>query len=209
MDGIARTPETQRQYLETIRVKAADLNHIVSQLFLFSEMELGEEPEKSCEIRLDEAVEDIVSTLREEYQDKGLSIVIETEPFTMNADPIQIRRIFTNIMENRLKYKKKEQGRLFITLRRTENGCRLSIFVDGEETELKNKEYELILFLMLNVDMVFDRETLYERVWGIEAMGDNATVAVHINRLREKIEKDPANPQYIETVWGAGYRFRG
>ena len=83
------------------------------------------------------------------------------------------------------------------------------VFVDGKEAELKNKEYELLLFLMLNVDMVFDRETLYEKVWGLEAMGENATVAVHINRLREKLEKDPANPRYIETVWGAGYRFRG
>ena len=83
------------------------------------------------------------------------------------------------------------------------------VFVEGQEVELKNKEYELLLFLMLNVDMVFDRETLYEKVWGLEAMGDNATVAVHINRLREKLEKDPANPRYIETVWGAGYRFRG
>lgn len=83
------------------------------------------------------------------------------------------------------------------------------VFVDAREVELKNKEYELLLFLMLNVDIVFDRETLYEKVWGLEAMGDNATVAVHINRLREKLEKDPANPRYIETVWGAGYRFRG
>lgn len=83
------------------------------------------------------------------------------------------------------------------------------VFVDGREADLKNKEYELLLFLMLNVDMVFDRETLYEKVWGLEALGDNATVAVHINRLREKLEKDPAHPRYIETVWGAGYRFRG
>lgn len=83
------------------------------------------------------------------------------------------------------------------------------VFVEGQEVELKNKEYELLHFLMLNVDMVFDRETLYEKVWGLEAMGDNATVAVHINRLREKLEKDPANPRCIETVWGAGYRFRG
>ncbi len=83
------------------------------------------------------------------------------------------------------------------------------VFADDREIELKNKEYELLLFLMLNVDMVFDRETLYEKVWGLEAMGDNATVAVHINRLREKIEKNPAKPRYIETVWGAGYRFRG
>ncbi len=83
------------------------------------------------------------------------------------------------------------------------------VFARGREVELKNKEYELLLFLMLNVDLVFDRETLYEKVWGLEALGDNATVAVHINRLREKLEKDPAKPRYIETVWGAGYRFRG
>lgn len=83
------------------------------------------------------------------------------------------------------------------------------IFVDGKEVFLKNKEYELLLFFMLNVDTVFSREALYERIWGLDAMGDNATVAVHINRLRAKIERDPENPRYIQTVWGAGYRFRG
>ena len=82
------------------------------------------------------------------------------------------------------------------------------IFVDGAEIELKNKEYELLLFLMSNPDIVFSRETLYERIWGYDAMGDNATVAVHINRLREKIEKKPSEPRYIQTVWGAGYRFK-
>ena len=82
------------------------------------------------------------------------------------------------------------------------------VFVKEKEVILKNKEYELLLFLMTNADMVFDKETLYERIWGMDAMGDNATVAVHINRLREKIEDDPSNPRYIETVWGSGYRFR-
>lgn len=82
------------------------------------------------------------------------------------------------------------------------------VYVQNREVELKNKEYELLLFLMLNADIVFSREILYEKVWGYEAMGDNATVAVHINRIREKIEKDPQNPEYIETVWGAGYRFK-
>ena len=62
---------------------------------------------------------------------------------------------------------------------------------------------------MQNPDVVFSRETLYERIWGMDAMGDNATVAVHINRLREKMENDPSNPRYIQTVWGAGYRLRG
>lgn len=83
------------------------------------------------------------------------------------------------------------------------------VYVRGQEVELKNKEYELLMFFMLNVDIVFDRETLYERIWGMDALGDNATVAVHINRLREKIELDPGQPQYIQTVWGAGYRFKG
>ena len=82
------------------------------------------------------------------------------------------------------------------------------VFVKEREISLKNKEYELLLFLVTNADMVFDKETLYERIWGMDSVGDNATVAVHINRLREKIEDDPSDPHYIETVWGAGYRFR-
>lgn len=81
------------------------------------------------------------------------------------------------------------------------------VYVEGREVELTNKEYELLLFFMLNVDVVFSREQLYERIWGWDAMGDSATVAVHINRLRKKIEQDPANPRYIVSVWGAGYRF--
>ena len=78
------------------------------------------------------------------------------------------------------------------------------VFVKEKEISLKNKEYELLLFLVTNADMVFDKETLYERIWGMDSVGDNATVAVHINRLREKIEDDPSDPHYIETVWGAG-----
>ncbi|WP_313186842.1 response regulator transcription factor [Lacrimispora sp.] len=82
------------------------------------------------------------------------------------------------------------------------------VYVNDLEIELKNKEYELLLFMALNEDVVFNRETLYERIWGMEAMGDNATVAVHINRLRDKIEEDPGNPLYIQTVRGAGYRLK-
>lgn len=82
------------------------------------------------------------------------------------------------------------------------------VFVDGAEVALKNKEYALLRFLLSNPDIVFSKETLYERIWGYDAMGDNATVVVYINRLREKIEKDPSHPRYIQTVWGAGYRFK-
>lgn len=82
------------------------------------------------------------------------------------------------------------------------------VFKHGEEIELKNKEYELFLFLVMNADIVFDKETLYEKVWGLDSLGDTATVTVHINRLREKLEDDPSKPKHIKTVWGAGYRFK-
>lgn len=82
------------------------------------------------------------------------------------------------------------------------------VFVKGTEIDLKNKEYELLLFFMNNIDIVFNKDQLYEKVWGFDALGENSTVAVHINRLREKIEDDPGNPKYLRTVWGAGYRFK-
>jgi len=82
------------------------------------------------------------------------------------------------------------------------------VYVDNREFELKNKEYELLLFFVSNPDVVFSKEQLYEKIWGMDAFGDLKTVAVHINRIREKIEKDAQNPIYIQTVWGAGYRFK-
>lgn len=82
------------------------------------------------------------------------------------------------------------------------------VYVDNQEVELKNKEYEMLLFFVSNPDMVFSKEYLYERIWGMDAFGDLKTVAVHINRIREKIETDPQNPAHIQTVWGAGYRFK-
>jgi len=82
------------------------------------------------------------------------------------------------------------------------------VYIRGNEVDIKNKEFELLLFLVTNADIVFNREQLYERIWGFEALGDNATVAVHINRIREKIEDEPSQPKYIQTVRGAGYRFK-
>ncbi|MBR1581365.1 MAG: response regulator transcription factor [Selenomonadaceae bacterium] len=81
------------------------------------------------------------------------------------------------------------------------------VFVDGREIKLTNLEFELLNFLAQHPNVVFNREVLFERIWGLEALGDSATVTVHVNRLRDKIEPDPNRPKYIETVWGAGYRF--
>ena len=83
------------------------------------------------------------------------------------------------------------------------------VLTAGREVSLTNREFELLAFLAQNPGIVFSRERLFERVWGLDAAGDTATVMVHINRIREKIEPDPAKPIYIETLWGAGYRFHG
>ena len=82
------------------------------------------------------------------------------------------------------------------------------ILTNGVELPLKNREYELLLFLMRHPGQVFSREDLYEMIWGLESMGDNITVAVHIGRIREKLEDDPASPKLLQTVWGVGYRLR-
>ena len=81
------------------------------------------------------------------------------------------------------------------------------VMVKGKEVTMTNKEFELLLFLAQNPNIVFSRDTLFDRIWGMDAIGDTATVTVHVNRIREKIEEDPSNPVYIETIWGAGYRF--
>lgn len=81
------------------------------------------------------------------------------------------------------------------------------VYVNGKEVTLTAKEYALLLFLASNPDRVFSKDELFEKVWGLDSMGDLATLTVHIRKIREKIEADPANPQYIKTIWGVGYRF--
>jgi DNA-binding response OmpR family regulator len=80
------------------------------------------------------------------------------------------------------------------------------VFKDQIEIKLPNQEFKLLVFLASNPNIVFSKERLFEKIWGLDYIGDMATVTVHINRIREKIEKDSKNPKIIETVWGAGYR---
>lgn len=80
------------------------------------------------------------------------------------------------------------------------------VFKGEEEIKLPNREFELLKFLSMNPNIVFSKEHLFETIWGYDYVGDSATVVVHINRIREKLERDPKNPVIIETVWGAGYR---
>jgi len=77
----------------------------------------------------------------------------------------------------------------------------------NEEIKLPNKKFELLKFLAMNLNIIFSKEQILEKIWGYNCIGDAATVTVHLNRIREKIEYDTNNPQYIETIWGVGYRF--
>ncbi len=82
------------------------------------------------------------------------------------------------------------------------------VYVNGEERILTTKEFDLLTFLASNPNRVYTKEELFSNIWDMESVGDIATVTVHIKKIREKIEVDTAKPQYIETIWGVGYRFK-
>ncbi|MCR5232767.1 MAG: response regulator transcription factor [Lachnospiraceae bacterium] len=82
------------------------------------------------------------------------------------------------------------------------------VFLKNIEKPFTNKEFDLLLFLASNPNRVFSKDELFRNIWNLESVGGNATVTVHIKKIREKIEEDTGNPKYIETIWGVGYRFR-
>ena len=82
------------------------------------------------------------------------------------------------------------------------------VFIRDEEKSFTTKEFDLLYFLARNPDHVFPKEELFQKIWGFSSVGDIATVTVHIKKIREKVEKDTSNPEYIETIWGVGYRFK-
>lgn len=82
------------------------------------------------------------------------------------------------------------------------------VWIDGEEKAFTTKEFDLLTFLAENPNHVFTKEELFREIWEMDSIGDIATVTVHIKKIREKIEFDTSKPQYIETIWGVGYRFK-
>lgn len=82
------------------------------------------------------------------------------------------------------------------------------VYINGEEKAFTTKEFDLLTFLAENPNHVFTKEELFNKIWDMESIGDIATVTVHIKKIREKIEFNTSKPQYIETIWGVGYRFK-
>lgn len=121
-----------------------------------------------------------------------------------------VARVKSHIhIHNLLSEPREEKGESEITYRNLKILPRSRrVYLDDKEVILVNKEFELLLFLAENPNIVFSKDTLFDRIWGMDSMGDAATVTVHVNRLREKIKKNTSKTEFIETVWGAGYRFR-
>lgn len=128
------------------------------------------------------------------------------------SKPFSLLELVARVKANLAQYQRVKTGK-----KHEENEIRIGnivlnqqsrrVYVDGQEVSLKTREFDLLRYLMINPEIVFSKEKLYEQIWGMDAFGDIRTVAVHINKLREKIEKNPSNPVHIQTVWGAGYRF--
>jgi DNA-binding response OmpR family regulator len=129
-----------------------------------------------------------------------------TKPFSIPELMARIKAQFrrTKALENKDKTqtKKVSFGRLCI------DAAKRQVTIDDKDVELTAKEFDLLLYFSTNPGLVYTRMQLLEKVWGYQYEGYEHTVNSHINRLRAKIEKDPANPEYILTVWGVGYRFR-
>ena len=157
----------------------------------------------------------LVSAKKEEIDKiKGFSLGADdylTKPFSPGELVARVKAHLSNYerLKRTVQQSPPKKGVKIIAIRglKIEIAAR-RVYFNGAEINLAPKEFELLLFLAENPNRVFGREELFEKVWGMESLGDSATVTVHINRIRDKIEANPASPQYVETVWGAGYRFR-
>lgn len=179
-------------------------------LILLDIMLPGQDGFQICrKIRAEKDVPILMVSARREDIDKirGLGLGADdyiVKPFSPNE---LVARVKAHISRYEQLTKKEASGKILRS-----GGMEIQIdahqvFIGSTEITLTNREFELLAFLASNPGIVFSKEKLFDRVWGLDAIGDTATVSVHINRLREKIEIDTNNPQYIETVWGAGYRF--
>ena len=162
---------------------------------------------KKLRLQLDIPI--IIVSAKQETADQVLGLGLGADDFIAKPfDPsVLVARVKSNLAQCQRGKVTEAQNSILKVGALTLDKQKRQIYKDGVEIALKNKEYELMAFFMDNRDIVVTKEELYERIWGLDAEGDTTTVAVHVNRLRKKLEEDPSQPQYLETVWGVGYRF--
>lgn len=122
----------------------------------------------------------------------------------VNANIRQYERIHSSAREEEKEKSEEVEEIIIEDLRILPNSWK--VYKGDREIKFPNREFEILKLLATNPNIVFSKEQIFEKIWGYEYMGDSATVMVHINRIREKIEDDSKNPRLLETVWGAGYR---
>lgn len=164
------------------------------------------------EIRRETNLPVIMVTARKEEVDKirGLGLGADdylVKPFSP-AEMVARVRSHIQIHERLLEQRKKESSREIHVKNLTIYPEERRVLLDGKEVSFSNKELDVLIFLVENPNIVFSKERLFDRVWGMDAVGTMATVAVHVNRVREKLSRNKEHNQFIDTVWGAGYRFR-
>ena len=165
------------------------------------------------EIRDEVDIPILMVTARTESVDKVRGLGLGADDYISKPfDPAElVARVNANLrqyerMLQRLPREKTEEPEKIIIqdLRILVNSWK--VYKGEKEIKFPNREFELLKFLAMNPNIVFSKEQLFEKIWGYDYVGDSATVMVHINRIREKIEDDSKNPKILETVWGAGYR---
>ena len=217
--------ELQKDYLEVAGFKVMVANNGLEGFRVFRENDIGllildimlpgmDGLEILRSLKDDKDVPVLLVSAKKEEIDKikGISLGADdyiTKPFSPGELVARVKAHLENYERLKLRFREGASALNSLKIR----GLKIDkdsrrVFVLGKEVNLAQKEYALLLYLAENPNRVFGREEIFERVWGLDALGDSSTVTVHVARIREKIESDLSNPQYIETVWGAGYRFR-
>lgn len=197
------TAETGKQALQTVATEKPDL--IVLDLML---------PEidglEVCQtIRRSSTVPVIMLTARSEDIDKILGLEMGADDYL--TKPFNSRELIARV---RAHLRRVNWGGIAQAAQRIDVGMlsidvpKRRVLVNGQEVELTAKEFDILVTLATNPGRVYTRENLLEMIWGYKYFGDVRNVDVHVRRLREKIEKDPAHPEYVLTRWGVGYHFR-
>jgi len=163
------------------------------------------------ELRRESSIPILMVTAKKEELDKLRGLGLGADDYIVKPfSPAElVARVRTHIHIHEMLLNQKEEelergidvGELLVLPRQRR------VFLNGQEIILANKEFELLQFLVENPNIVFSKNTIFERIWGEDSVGNTATVTVHINRLREKLDDDSYGLRHIQTVWGAGYRF--
>ena len=163
------------------------------------------------QVRADKDTPILIVSARKEDIDKirGLGLGADdyiTKPFSPSELVARVKAHITRY-ERLVGKKEKRSESIQIKGIRIDKADR-RVFVNDNEVSFTTKEFDLLYFLAQNPNHVYSKEELFDKIWGMDSFGDIQTVTVHIKKVREKIEMDSSSPQYIETIWGAGYRFK-